>query len=181
MQFPHDTGADARGLSVVTEERSARLTALRRFCPPLGWQADLIGLPYDFHGYSRAGVSCWGLGCLAWKEQADVCVPTFEASLPNDPQFSTARVRAVNALVAEGVKVMRQIKSPRPMCFVQMRRGTNLTHIGLYAFGGWLVHADEEANGGHGAVVQTPLRDMQAAITGFYWPADPIFEAGMTS
>jgi len=147
---------------------------LAAFCPPLGWQADIIGAPYDFKGFTRDALSCWGFCCLAWREQADVILPTFQADLPADPEFSTSRVRAVNAVIAEGVELMENIPQPRPMCFVQMRRGKFLTHIGLYAFGGWVVHADEDANGGTGAVVQEPIANLARCITGYFWPSDAL-------
>ncbi|WP_427452162.1 NlpC/P60 family protein [Litorimonas sp. WD9-15] len=156
------------------------LDALRDFCPPRGWQADLIGLPYDFHGFDRTGLSCWGLACLVWMEQAGVVLPTFADRLPADPTFSTDRVRAVNALIAEQVSIFRPLDVPRPLCLVQMRNGRNLTHVGLYAWGGRVVHADEEANGGAGAVVQGDWEDLKACITGFFWPSDALFRASIS-
>ncbi|RKQ68938.1 NlpC/P60 family protein [Litorimonas taeanensis] len=145
--------------------------------PPLGWQAPYIGLPYDFHGYDRSGLSCWGFACLAWQEQAGVYLPHFAEDLPAKGEFSTARIRAVNALVVQEVKLWDKLSAPRPLSLVQMRRGKNITHIGVYAFGGWVVHADETANGGAGAVVQTPLHELKHQITGYYWPSEALLSA----
>lgn len=154
---------------------------LQAFTPPRGWQSDLIGLPYDFHGFSREALSCWGLCCLKWQEAAGVTLPTFAAELPADPDFSTERVRAVNAIIAQGVELMQPLENPRPLCFVQMRRGKHLTHIGLYAFGGWIVHADEDANGGVGAVVQDRMEELKFSITGYFWPSADFVTGARTS
>lgn len=153
------------------------MTDISTFTASLGWQAPYIGLPYDFHGYDRRGLSCWGLVCLAWKEQAGVLIPTFAEKLPKEAAFSPARTRAVNALIVNQINIMTPINRPRPLCAVQMRKGAALSHIGLYAFGGWIVHADEEANGGAGAVVQTRMEQLSFQITGYYWPSPALFSA----
>jgi len=104
-------------------------------------------------------------------------IPTFAEKLPKDPAFSAARTRAVNALIVDQVNIMTPLKRPRPLCAVQMRKGANLSHIGLYAFGGWIVHADEEANGGAGAVVQSRMEQLSFQITGYYWPSPALLSA----
>jgi len=143
------------------------------FTPRLGWQAPYIGTPWRFDGYDQSGLSCWGLACLAWQEQADVCLPSFAADLPESAVFSTERVRAVNQLISGEINIMKPLSTPRPMALTLMRKGQNLTHIGLYAHGGLIVHACEDS----GSVVQDRLRDLKHSVEGFYWPSEKLMAA----
>ena len=144
-----------------------------KYSPPLGWQAPYVGIPYNFHGVDHSGIGCWALACLVWKEQADVILPSFAESLPPKGEFSTERVRAVNQLIRDEIEIMTEITKPCPLALVQMRKGRFLTHIGIYAFGGWILHADEDA----GAVVQDQMDDLKSSITGYYWPSDAVLSA----
>lgn len=42
------------------------------------WSASYLGLPYARGGAERAGVSCWGVVCLAYREQKNIVLPTYQ-------------------------------------------------------------------------------------------------------
>jgi cell wall-associated NlpC family hydrolase len=56
------------------------------------WATSYMGLPFVDRGRDRKGVDCWGLVCLAFKEQRGETIPEFEGVSPDDDDMIPALI-----------------------------------------------------------------------------------------
>lgn len=94
-------------------------------CAHIPW-AQFVGLPHEAHGRSRAGVDCWGLGVLLYRE-AGVRLPSYAQDCPAlDAQQDLAALIAGEAAQPP----WRVVTDARPLDALLFRTGRYATHIG---------------------------------------------------
>lgn len=142
------------------------------FIPPLGWQSSYIGKLWEWRARGPQSFDCWGFVCGVWKDLYNVDLPDYLDQTPKDAEAGD-RYRISARCLTAGQDIMVSIESPRPLALVLMRHNSVPSHIGLYAHGGYIVHACEHAQ----RVIQSPRSDISARIIGYYWPADFLTDA----
>ena len=115
------------------------------------WSAPFIGLPYRDKGRSRAGVDCWGVPCLVYREHLGV------ADFPSyaDRYASDSEKREISAVVAgeaespiwrplPGRLLPREVEL-EPFDILFFRRGRFDSHAGVVIDGRNMLHMSTEA------------------------------------
>ena len=145
------------------------------FHPPVGWQADLIGAPWQLDACGPDAFDCWGLDQFVWAQQAGLDLSPFRTSdtIAAVSRDSRTRHAQVAGLADTAIRTQRfiQLDKPRPLAIGIVRFKRFPVHVGLYAHGGNFVHACEDS----GQVRQDPVSTYRTAkgsrLTGWYWPA----------
>lgn len=105
------------------------------------WAARYIGLPYADQGRDRAGVDCWGLARLVYREELEIDLPSCAGDYT-----SAEEAREVNAVLAGAPErnQWRCVDVARAFDLFELRTGRLASHVGI-AVGSDLmlhVHAD---------------------------------------
>lgn len=92
------------------------------------WTRDYIGLPFMPDGRDRAGIDCWGLVCLVYREQLDIELPSYSG-------VYTEASREALRIVAGQYQSWRQnwepVDFPRALDVVLFRIGGLNAHVGI--------------------------------------------------
>jgi len=107
------------------------------------WWNDYVGIPYASRGRDRAGIDCWGLARLVYREQFDRDLPSF------DGEYVDEHDREANAeLIARRVEGWQRLDgTPEPGDLVLFwiadpeTKKRHLSHIGIAAAPGHFLHA----------------------------------------
>ena len=95
----------------------------------LHWYESYVGLPWKLGGRDHAGLDCWGLIRLAYKEQLGCELPSFL----DDPHALAmtvgGRAKAFKAHLPEFYPVPEG--SEQPFDIATMKLGSSLWHVGL--------------------------------------------------
>jgi cell wall-associated NlpC family hydrolase len=96
-----------------------------------------VGIPYLDKGRSMAGLDCWGLLWLVYRELRGIELPSYAES------YVTGADRAEMArLIADELDEWQEVAATEEQKFdgVLMREGTFIRHIGLVTSPGQLLH-----------------------------------------
>lgn len=124
---------------------------------------DLIGLPWRPKGRTRAGVDCWGLVWLCYRERFGIELPA-GTDRYDDPSDRKENER----IIAEGIVDWRMVPAneARPGDVVLMKRGGDRCHTCLLVRRGWVLHIREAINS-----VQLPIYRVEREgykVAGYY-------------
>ena len=129
---------------------------------PAEWAARYVGIPFKSGGRGMDGVDCYGLLRLVYKEQ-------FGAELPSldDAYKNALDTRETAPLAKKYIPLLRgdKTESPKPGDAAVMIEHGLPTHIGIYAGGGYILHATRRL----GVVLQrTTHPDLRGRVEGYY-------------
>lgn len=121
------------------------------------WASDYIGIPYESRGRTRAGIDCWGLALLVWREQFGVELPDFEY------HGDSAKALADYSLDVQAEEVSELI--PGDLALIRQRG--RVRHVGVFAGDGRMLHVMDA-----GASVLEPINSprMRSAIESWRRP-----------
>ncbi len=94
-----------------------------------------VGLPWRDGGRDAAGVDCWGLPYLDYRELLGIELPRYEI----DPLDAAGILAAVSAAMIGGDWI--ETRTPRDHDVVTMSHRSHPYHMGLWFAGGLVVHA----------------------------------------
>lgn len=100
------------------------------------WVSQYIGLPYMHGGRDRAGVDCWGLVWLIYREQFSIDLPILAGMIESN-LLEVCRVIEIYK------HDWTQLDKPVDGCLVTLSQTKHPHHVGIWADadGGKLVHA----------------------------------------
>jgi len=103
------------------------------------WSEPFIGLPWQEKGDTHAGVSCWGLGVLIYREVAGIVLPTYAEAFANSAE------RAEIAAIIDGATSAWPWNlvlpgQERDLDVAIFRRAGMDTHVGLICGRGRMLH-----------------------------------------
>lgn len=111
------------------------------FEPP-AWVADYVGLPFAIGGRTRAGVDCWGLVDMVYREQ-------FGVPLPSDgPRWDKGMKSAQIAVLAEEeFRLYRKVEEHEARLGdgIVLRIEHHPIHVGVVVARGLFLHVEEKA------------------------------------
>lgn len=101
-----------------------------------------VGLPFAERGRSRAGLDCWGLVCLVYREHLGIELPHHA-----EDYVSTADREALRRLVEDGRSAWREIAPAKARCFDLVEiSNVGVPHIGMVAGPGLMLHIEAGAD-----------------------------------
>ena len=104
-----------------------------------------IGIPYEVHGRSYEACDCWGLVWLYHRDVLGVDLPLYlEESVAVD-----SKRYGLNDLIdyeAKSEKAWRKVEEPQHGDVALVRRGLALSHVGVVAPNGMLLHTHTPIN-----------------------------------
>lgn len=101
------------------------------------WSAPYIGLPYRDHGRDAAGVDCWGLVVLVYREVLGIVLPGYD-----EGYATTEERRQIGALIdghRQAWPWTRQA-SPAALDVALFRVGATVSHVGIAVAPGRMLH-----------------------------------------
>lgn len=107
------------------------------------WVNDYIGIPYVEDGRTRAGLDCWGLIVLVWREVYGRDLPVYDG-----PHWARdADRRVIAAAIALEVERYESVPagSEREGDGIILRMAGHPLHVGLVVAPGWMLHSHETA------------------------------------
>jgi len=95
-------------------------------------------IPFLARGRSRAGLDCWGLVCLVYREQFGIELPAFADGEYTDPHER----RLVNALLRGNVNAeWHKVEAPREGDGAIFQYVADFSHVGLWLPGNLILHS----------------------------------------
>ncbi len=95
----------------------------------MSWSNDYIGLPYVAHGRSRAGVDCWGLAVLVYREVLGIELPTYTGYASPDERAEVAAL--VDGATESPLWQAVPAGEAQPFDVVLCRYGALQSHVGV--------------------------------------------------
>ena len=108
------------------------------------WSNAYVGIPYDRRGASHAGVNCWTLVGLVYREQLGIILPSYlEDYVPMAEDAEISRLVGIE----RRKPVWREVASAEAFDIALFRRGRADAHVGLIAAPGLMLHVtgDEQS------------------------------------
>jgi len=102
------------------------------------WTDEYTGIPFRINGRTRAGVDCYGLIVLVYRERLGIELPAFTDVARDD---SPASLRRVARAYAEHKEAWQRIEEPQPLDIVLLRTGKFIWHAGLVIDRRRMLHA----------------------------------------
>jgi len=99
------------------------------------WYNKYIGLPYKDNGRTTAGIDCWGLACLVYREHFDIELPTL------DDQYVGSQDLAVKGLVTSTKESWILTTEPKAGNICVFNILGEPTHVGIYVGNKKFLHA----------------------------------------
>lgn len=95
-------------------------------------------IPFVAQGRTRAGLDCWGLFCLVYKEVFGIDLPAFAGGEYVDPHERST----VNALLRGNVDALwRKVDQPREGDGAMFQFVGDFAHVGLWLPGNLILHS----------------------------------------
>ena len=99
------------------------------------WYNKYIGLPYKDNGRTTAGIDCWGLACLVYREHFDIELPTLDGA------YLGSQDLVIKELVAHTKESWIPTNDPKPGDICVFNILGEPTHVGIYLGDGMFLHA----------------------------------------
>lgn len=128
------------------------------------WIGDYVGLPFAERGRDRAGVDCWGLVCLVYRECLARDLPSYDDRYATlDPAERAHR----DALIAEGRARFEAVEpgAERAFDLALFASGGHAAHIGVVVEPGRMLHVQR----GGASVVEDYRRPAWARRLVGFW------------
>lgn len=92
------------------------------------WSEPYVGLPWQWEGRSRAGVDCWGLAWLIYRELKGVDLARYAGAVSDE-----AEAQEIAAIVNDdrGRAPWCRVSRPREFDIAVFRRGRFASHVGI--------------------------------------------------
>lgn len=101
------------------------------------WSRDYVGLPWAFAGRSRAGVDCWGLLWLIYRDVLGIQITSYAQETTDAPE----REQIAALMAGELVKSpWRPVEQEQPFDMVIFRRAGIDSHVGIVVSPGRMLH-----------------------------------------
>lgn len=100
------------------------------------WVALYIGLPFRDRGRTRAGLDCWGLMRLVFREQTG-------KDLPDIPYRSTADARNIGQWIEDAAPQWREVAGYESVMDIALF-AANPLHVGMVVGDGQILHIEED-------------------------------------
>jgi sulfur carrier protein ThiS len=124
------------------------------------WYNKYVGIPYKEAGRDIAGIDCWGLLRLIYKEQYNIDIPSFSDS------YTSSKDRDLTTeLIAQNKEQWVQQENPEVGDGILFRVLGLETHIGVYLGDNKFIHAKE----GHSSVIESlTSAKWKNRVTGYF-------------
>jgi len=99
------------------------------------WYNKYVGLPYKDNGRTTAGIDCWGLACLVYREHFDIELPTL------DDQYVGSQDLTISSLVTSTKESWIATQEPKPGDICVFNVLGEPTHVGIYIGNQKFLHA----------------------------------------
>jgi hypothetical protein len=99
------------------------------------WYNKYVGLPYQDCGRTTAGIDCWGLACLIYREHFDIELPTLDGG------YISSNDLAVKNLVLTTKESWILTSEPKPGDICVFNILGEPTHVGVYIGNQKFLHA----------------------------------------
>lgn len=112
------------------------VTATKRTFRP-HWSAPFIGLSYRDHGRDAAGVDCWGLVVIVYREVLGIDLPGYD-----EGYVTTEERHQIAALIDGHRQSWPWTRQEEPAAFdiALFRRGRHTSHVGIVVASGRMLH-----------------------------------------
>jgi len=107
------------------------------------WCERYIGIPYVESGRDRAGLDCWGLLVLIWREQYGVDLPAYDGPTWHRGADAATIGRALQRDLDRYDEIAAGCEREGDGIILRLR-GEPL-HVGLVVASGWMIHTHETA------------------------------------
>ena len=138
------------------------------------WAAEYIGIPFAEHGRDHAGVDCWGLCTLIWRERFGLIVPgfdeTYESAFDGSAVDAAIRTHGTGAAawheIAAGAERLGDAILCTGLYRVEGKWCVAPVHVGIVLAGGIMIHVES----GIDTALARYRHDvrMQRRVVGFY-------------
>ena len=121
-----------------------------------------IGIPFEAHGDSQAGLDCWGLVRLFYMGEFGIYLDDY-----NTQYEQVSERKNINFIIDSQVDNWNKIESEDKQDgdLVVLAIGGNKCHIGIYVGNNKMLHADEKA----GVVIEgIDVKRWTNRVSGFY-------------
>jgi len=101
------------------------------------WSGDYVGLPWQFAGRSRAGVDCWGLFWLVYRDVLGIEIASYAQETIDAPE----REQIAALLESDRNRSpWRPVDTEQPFDMAVFRRAGIESHVGLVIEPGRMLH-----------------------------------------
>jgi len=100
------------------------------------WWNDYVGIPYELKGRTTAGIDCWGLVRLVYREQFNIELPSF-----TEEYFSEYDDKTNAEIIAAKKESWTQLQDPKPGSVVLLNILGYPSHVGVVIDQNTFLHA----------------------------------------
>lgn len=113
--------------------------------PNHNWATSYIGVPFQTHGRSLAGLDCWGLCVCVYREAFDIDLPSYDTGYVGAGRSDAADL---SVLIEAGRVEWREVHAgdELPGDLILLRLWNRPIHIGVVVGGHRMLHACEGIN-----------------------------------
>lgn len=123
---------------------------------------DYVGLPWLWRGRDRAGVDCWGLCALVYREQLGIELPSFSDDYQNDAD-SAVLAELIEGHKTPWIDVAHGQEHAGDTCLMSMAGAPR--HVGVVVGGGRVLHIER----GAGSIIERyDTSRLKRRVVGFY-------------
>lgn len=128
------------------------------------WAASFVGLPYKPGGRDRAGVDCWGLCALVWREHFGAALPDYSGPIWH-PGVNHADIGPAAMEHATAAFAPVEAGQERAGDGILIRMRGCPMHVGLVVAPSLMLHIEEGADA---CIERYDRMTWQRRILGFY-------------
>lgn len=137
----------------------------------MSWSNRYVGIPFRDHGRDRAGVDCWGLAWLIYRDELGITLPDYLGYASAEEQEEVSALFLGAAASPLWVPVTGQAQ---PFDIALFRRGRLTTHLGVVVRPGLMIHVEGEDHaklaghcvGAWGRILAGHYRHVSRAVEG---------------
>lgn len=100
------------------------------------WWNDYVGIPYELKGRTTAGIDCWGLVRLVYREQFNIELPSF-----TEEYFSGYDDKTNAEIIAAKKESWKELQDPKPGSVVLLNILGYPSHVGIVIDQNTFLHA----------------------------------------